>query len=120
VTNLQTASLACMALFVTSWASLAAAPEASARPTDRLSLTTTQQRTAYDDLFMPPFAQTPPSGFEAIVGAVVPNSIATAPVTSKAANDVPKLRPYEFAMIKNKLLIVNPLDHKIAEVISSS
>jgi hypothetical protein len=83
-------------------------------------LTITQQKRAYDDLFMPPFAQTPPSGFEAIVGAVVPKSIATAPVTSKAVNDVHKLQPYEFAMIKNKLLIVNPSDHKIAEVISSS
>jgi hypothetical protein len=120
MTNLQTASLAGMALLVSCWTSLAAVSEASAHPTDRLSLSTTQQNTAYHDLFMPPFAQTPPSGFEAIVGAVVPKSIATAPVTSKAAGDVPKLRQYEFAMIKSKLLIVNPLDHKIAEVISSN
>jgi hypothetical protein len=120
MTNLQRASLAGMTLLASFWVSLAAAAEPPARPTDRLSLTTTQQKTAYDDLFMPPFAQTPPSGFEAIVGVIVPKSIATARVTSKAADDVPKLRPYQFAMIKNKLLIVNPLDHKIAEVISSS
>jgi hypothetical protein len=115
MTNLKTVALAGMTLLVVSGVSMAAV---KSQPTDRVSLTDTQQKKAYGDLFMPPFAQTPPSGFEATVGAVVPKSIATAPITPKAAADVPKLRLYDFAMIKNKLLIVNPLDNKIAEVVS--
>jgi len=59
-----------------------------------------------------------PAGFAAKVGAVLPKGIAIAPVTQKAAGDVPALRPYDFAMIEGKLLIVNPSDSKIAEVIS--
>jgi len=36
------------------------------------------------------------------------------------ANEVPKLRPYDYALISNKLLIVNPKDKKIVDVISGS
>ena len=39
-------------------------------------------------------------------------------VPSKAARAVPSLRPYDFAMVQGKLLIVNPSDKKVAEVIS--
>jgi hypothetical protein len=31
---------------------------------------------------------------------------------------VPALRPYDFAIVQGKLLIVNPSDRKIAEVIT--
>jgi hypothetical protein len=115
MTNLKAVALAGMALLAVPEVS----PAGAFRPMDRVSLTNAEQKKAYADLFMPPFAQTPPSGFKATVGAVVPKAIATAPITSKAADDVPKLRPYDFAMIKKKLLIVNPLDDKIAEVVSS-
>jgi hypothetical protein len=39
-------------------------------------------------------------------------------VTAKAAGDVPALKPYKFAMLQRKLVIINPRDGKIAEVIS--
>lgn len=42
----------------------------------------------------------------------------TASVPRKAASDVPSLKPYDFAMLQKKLLIVNPADRKIAEVIT--
>lgn len=67
---------------------------------------------------MPSLNQTAPSGFNAIVGAVVPNSVTTAPVPSKAAGAVPSLKPYDFAILQKKLVIVNPSDNKIAEVIT--
>lgn len=56
--------------------------------------------------YMPSLNQKPPSGFNAIIGAAVPNSVTTA------------LQPYEFAMVQGKLVIVNPSDKKIAEVIT--
>jgi hypothetical protein len=85
---------------------------------DTLSLSSTQQQTAWKDLYMGSLNQKPPAGFDAKAGAVLPNSITTAPVTSKAASDVPALKPFDFAMVNGKLLIVNPSDKKIVEVIS--
>src|SRR5689334_433993 len=66
-----------------------------ARPAgDTLSLSSTQQQTAWRDLYMGSLNQKPPAGFDAKPGAVLPNSITTAPVTSKAASDVPALKPF--------------------------
>ena len=59
-----------------------------------------------------------PSGFKATVGAMLPREVTTAPVNSKAVSAVPALKPYDFAMVQKKLVIVNPSDHKIAEVIA--
>ncbi len=60
-----------------------------------------------------------PAGFTAAVGSVVPSAIIIEPVPSKAASDVPSLRPYDFAVVQGKVLIVNPSDRKIADVITS-
>jgi hypothetical protein len=90
------------------------APTAS----DTLSLSSTQQKTAWKDLYTGSLNQKAPSGFSAVTGAVVPNTVTTAPITSKAASDVPALKPYNFAMLQHKLVIVNPADKKIAEVIT--
>ena len=89
-----------------------------ARPaSDTLSLSSAQRQTAWKELYMGSLNQTS-SGFNAQPGAVLPRGIATAPVTTKAAGDVPALKPYDFAMVNGKLLIVNPSDKKIVEVIS--
>jgi hypothetical protein len=99
-------------------AAAAATMSNSAKASDTLNLTSTQQRTAWRDLYTPSLNQTAPSGFDATVGAVVPNSVTMAPVASKAARAVPSLKPYDFALIQKKLVIVNPSDKKIAEVIT--
>lgn len=90
------------------------APPAS----DSITLSATQRKTAWKDLYTSSLSQKAPSGFTAKVGAVVPNSVTTAAVTRKAAADVPALKPYKFAMLQKKLVIVNPTDHKIADVIT--
>ena len=102
-------------------ASAAAMPSSGAMTPaakDRLTLSSGQQKSAWRDLYTGVLNQAAPSGFSAGVGAVVPNSVITAPVTAKAARDVPALKPYNFAMLQKKLVIVNPSDHKIAEVIA--
>jgi len=90
----------------------------STKPADTLNLTTTQQKAAWHDLYMKSLSQKGPSGFTAKVGETLPSSITTAPVTEKAASAVPALKPYNFAMLQSELVIVNPNDHKIAEVIT--
>ena len=58
-----------------------------------------------------------PPGFSASVGWVLPNSVRIEPITRKAVRDVPVLRPYDFAIVHGTLVIVNPSDRIIAEVI---
>jgi hypothetical protein len=85
---------------------------------DTLSLTTTELKAAWNALHGQATEQKAASGFNAIVGAVVPSTVKIAPVPSKAASDVPVLKSFDFAMVNGKLLIVNPSDKKIVEVIS--
>lgn len=111
-------ALAAAVLLAGATAASAATMSNSAKASDTLSLTSTQQKTAWRDLYKPSLNQAAPSGFNVAVGAVIPNSVTTAPVSSKAARAVPSLKPYDFAMIQKKLVIVNPSDKKIAEVIT--
>jgi hypothetical protein len=95
-------------------ASTKMAPPAS----DTLTLTSAQRKKAWDDLYTGMLNQKTPPGFHATVGAALPGTITTAPVTAKAAGDVPALKPYKFALVQKKLVIVNPSDGKIADVIT--
>ena len=52
-----------------------------------------------------------PPGFNPVVGAVLPKSVATAPIMKKT-RDVPALKPYDFSLAQHKVLIVNPTDKK--------
>ena len=85
---------------------------------DTLNLTSAQQKLAWDNLYTGALNQKAPAGFTATIGAVVPHGVTSAPVTAKAASDVPALKPYKFAMVQRKLVIINPNDRKIAEVIT--
>jgi hypothetical protein len=83
-----------------------------------LSLPGEQQRTAFDAIRQQAMIEKAPAWFTAKVGAVVPNTIATHPIPVSAANDVPKLWPYSYALLdRNRLLIVNPNDNEIVAVI---
>jgi hypothetical protein len=111
-------TIALAAAVVLSGATAASAAAIHPKASDTLSLSSTQQKTAWKDLYMKSMNQTAPSGFKPIVGAVVPSSVTTAPVPPRAANAVPVLKPYDFAQLQNKVLIVNPSDNKVARVIS--
>jgi hypothetical protein len=111
-------ALAAAVLLAGVTAASAATMSNSAKANDTLSLTSTQQKTAWNDIYMKSLSQSVPAGFDATVGAVVPNSVTTVPVPTKAASAVPALKPYDFAMLQKKLVIVNPSDKKIAEVIT--
>ncbi len=91
---------------------------ASAQPADALTLSDAQRKSAWQDLYMDSLNQNTPPGFDAVVGATVPNTIVIVPVTAQAGSDVPALRPYSFAMVQKKLVIVNPSNRKIADVIA--
>jgi hypothetical protein len=92
--------------------------KASAPARDSLSLTTTEQKTVWKDLHGQTSTQSAPSGFQATAGAAVPTALQIKPISGKAANDTPAIKPYDFAIVSGKLLIVNPSDRKIANVIT--
>ena len=85
---------------------------------DTLSLPSAQQKMAWNDLKARASSQTAPAGFQPTVGAAVPASVKIEPIPSKTATDVPALKPYDFALVSGKLLIVNKSDKKIVEVIT--
>jgi hypothetical protein len=85
---------------------------------DTLSLTSAQQKTVWNDLHSQATEQKAPAGFNATVGAVIPSTMKTEPMPSKVATDVPTLKSFDFAMVNGKLLIVNPSDKKVVQVIS--
>jgi hypothetical protein len=86
---------------------------------DTLSLTSSQQKTAWKDISGPAVKESAPASFTAKVGAAVPDDLTTHPVPVSTASKVPALRPYQYALLSsNKLLIVNPSDKKIAEIIT--
>jgi hypothetical protein len=84
---------------------------------DSLSLSRIQQKVAWADLSGQATDQSPPAGFKIIAGSTAPSSVTLKNITKKAADDVPALRRYDFAIVQGKLLIVNPSDKKVAEVI---
>jgi opacity protein-like surface antigen len=85
---------------------------------DTLTLSGDQQKSIWNDLSRQAANERAPSGFSAAVGAQVPNSMKTYPMSRQAARDVPAAKPYRYAMTQDKLLIVNPSDHKIADVVT--
>jgi len=85
---------------------------------DALSLSGEQQKSIWKDLSRQAANQNAPAGFNAAVGSEIPNSMKTYPMPRQAARDVPASKRYRYAMTEDKVLIVNPADHKIADVVS--
>ena len=86
--------------------------------TDKVMLTSKQRREVWKDISILAAKEKAPSGFTAKVGASVPKGLTTYPVPVTTATKVPKLRPFHYAMLKNdKILIINPKDKKVAEII---
>jgi hypothetical protein len=85
---------------------------------DNLSLTTAQEKLAWRDLSKQAASQPAPSNFSASPGTTIPDNIALRPIPRKVASQLPKLRPYQYARLPNEILIVNPTDKKVADVVN--
>jgi hypothetical protein len=84
---------------------------------DNLSLTRSQQRTAWKDISKEASSQSAPANFKAAVGATIPGDIALQSVPADVASQVSSLKPYDYALLHHQLLIVNPTDKKVVDVI---
>lgn len=86
--------------------------------TDSLTLTRSQERMAWRVISKQATSQTSPASFIVSVGAAVPNDISLKSVPRTLAAHVASLKPYDYALLQGKLLIVNPNDKKIVDVIN--
>ena len=125
----NTIPLAIAALLALSGATAASASEMSnhqmsnhmgkmSAASDTLTLSGTQQKAIWKDVGRHAANETAPAGFNAAVGTAVPSAVSTHPLPRQARRDVPAIRPYRYAMLQDRLLIVNPSDHKIADVVA--
>jgi len=55
---------------------------------------------------------------QAEIGTFVPNTVKIEPMPSKVTANNPSLQPYDFAMVNHKLVIVDPSNKVIADVLS--
>ena len=62
--------------------------------------------------------QREPSNFTASAGTTVPSDIRLRPIPRKVASQLPTLKPYRYARLPNEILIVNPTDKKVVDVIN--
>ena len=93
--------------------------KSTSMPKDTLTLTSKQQKTAWLDISKHAKKENAPTHFTAKNGAIVPSSLTTYPVPKTVASKVPVLRQDQYALLGNeKLLIVNPNDKKVADVIT--
>jgi hypothetical protein len=83
-----------------------------------LSLTRSQQRTAWRDISKEASRQSAPANFKASIGATVPADISLQAVPANVASRVSALKSYDYALLHDKLLIVNPSDKKVVDVIA--
>ncbi|MET4292350.1 hypothetical protein ABIB06_002171 [Bradyrhizobium sp. LB8.2] len=83
-----------------------------------LSLTSAQQKLAWKDVERIAMAQKAPADFTPRVGATVPNDVALKPVPANLGRQVSTLKPYDYALLKHELLIVDPSSKKVVDVIN--
>ena len=94
----------------------AASAATMANPGETLHLSAKQRQTAWNDLNSQASNQDE-TGIHSAIGAVLPGTVKLEAMPSKAASDVPALRPYDFAVVQHRLLIVNPSNKVIAYVV---
>jgi hypothetical protein len=111
----QTAIVTAAALLLGGVATASAAT--AMHGTDTVILSAAQQKAIWNDLSKHATNQSA-SGFVATTGTFVPSTVKIEPIPSKVTANNPSLRPYDFAMVDHKLVIVDPSNKVIADVLS--
>ncbi|MDQ8729057.1 DUF1236 domain-containing protein [Bradyrhizobium sp. LHD-71] len=96
---------------------LSAAPIVSAQDSGRLKLTGPQEMKLRNEIGLHATRQKAPSGFNAAVGATLPSQVTLSPLPASAATEVPEANSYYYAVVDDQLLLVNPSDKRIVDVI---
>lgn len=85
-----------------------------------LNLTSAQKHTIYQSV-MNEKGQTAPSSFRASIGAKVPSSLTLHQLPSNVASQIPAAKSFDYAKLQNnEVLLVNPKNREVAEMIAPS
>lgn len=83
-----------------------------------LKLTLEQRQTIYSSVSSRKQKETAPPTFQAAIGALVPPSIETQALPKTIVDLMPALKDYEFAMVANQVLLVDPKTKQVVEIIN--
>ena len=85
---------------------------------DTLSLMTAQEKLAWRDLNKQAASQSAPSHFSRLPGTMLLSNITLRPMPAKVASRLPTLKPHQYVRLPNEILIVNPTDKEVVDVIN--
>jgi Protein of unknown function (DUF1236) len=88
----------------------------SKRGSDTVILSAAQRRAVWNDLIKQATNQNA-AGFDATIGTFVPKSVKIEPIPTKATANNPELRPYDYAMVGDHIVIVDPTNKVIVDVL---
>jgi hypothetical protein len=83
---------------------------------DTVILSAAQRKAVWNDLSKQATNQNA-SSFDGMTGTFVPSSVKIEPIPSKATANNPQLRPYDYAMVDHDLVIVDPTNKVIVDVL---
>lgn len=93
-------------------------PESAPPTAARTINTTAEQRHIIKEIVLKaPNVQKVPADIDVTVGATVPATLTVQPFPADVSTKVPQVKSHMFFVQGDKVIIVNPVDNKIAEVI---
>jgi Protein of unknown function (DUF1236) len=100
---------------------IAAAQDSPPANTPDLHLTQAQKQTIYQSVTsQKDKTSSAPDTFRAAVGANVPDSVKLAPMPKTIVDLMPQIKDFEFGLVANQVLIVDPKSRRVVEVINGS
>jgi hypothetical protein len=88
-------------------------------PSDILALTGAEEHLIWESVVTAESAPTrAPSGFVAMLDSAVPASLTLHEIPTSVIDRIPELEGYKYTIVDNELLIVNPADMKIVDIIT--
>jgi Protein of unknown function (DUF1236) len=109
-----------LALVASTSVAAAAGMASSAASSEHLNLSTAQQKDIWQGVSKQAATETTPADFKPTLGAVAPSSIKLQPLPTKVSNEVPAVKPYDYAMLHDQVLIVDPSSRKIVDIVNRS
>lgn len=107
-----------LAVFASVGAASAAGAGSWLKVSDRLFLTSAQEHVLWQTIGRQSANITAPAGFIASIGAVVPGSVTLRAMPSNVVSRIPTVEPFRYAILDKQLLIVNPEDKKVVDIIT--
>ena len=94
------------------------APESAPPATARTITTTAEQRHIIKEIVLKaPNVEKAPADVDVTVGSTVPSTVTVQPFPTDVSTKVPQVKAHTFFVQGDKVIIVNPVDNKIAEVV---